>query len=156
MVCNELSDETLAITAIPIVNDLEAVVNTLTPTITVSDDYFNAARLAGAITVGAQSGALIPMIRRTGRSKDDESDGVAGRLHTVTVTCDVDSRVQEIWGRLLALERAAHHLLLTFRSGNRAFVRATRDGYQCRTDRDGAKTSITFSLQNWMGVQMIV
>lgn len=159
--CKEYAlDDIMAITAIPIENistfSVDSYANRLTPTIPGSG--FNPS-LANAITIGMQphaaGGLLIPIKRFTGKAKDDESDSVAGRLHTVTVTCEVDDRDEEVWNYLLTLERTNRHLLLSFRDNSSAFVSATRDTYLCRVERDGAKTSVTFRIQNLMGIQLL-
>lgn len=157
--CKEfVLDDVMAITAIPFDNiNLGITPWQLTPTI--QEEDFSPS-LDDAITIGVQpatvGGRLIPIIRSTGKVKDDESDSVAGRIHNVTVTCEVDSRDSEIWDNLLVLERIPAHLLLTFRDDSRAFVSATEDTYQCSTDRDGSKTSVTFKIQNIMGAQIII
>lgn len=157
--CKEfVLDEVMAITAIPFGNiNLGITPWQLTPTI--QEEDFSPS-LDDTITIGVQpatvGGRLIPIIRSTGKVKDDESDSVAGRIHNVTVACEVDSRDSEIWDNLLVLERTPAHLLLTFRDDSRAFVSATEDTYLCSTDRDGSKTSVTFKIQNIMGVQIIM
>lgn len=116
--------------------------------------------LTRVITIGQQpattGGILIPIMRGTGKAKDDESDQTAGRLHKVTVTCQIDDRDPSVWTNLLTLERTPSHLLLTFRDRSRAFVQASKDTYLCTVDRDGAKTSVQFRTECFMGIQMIV
>lgn len=160
--CKEfVLDDLMAIVAIPIENipasSIDSVANRLTPTI--AGTGFSPS-LSDAITIGMQpavsGGILIPIRRFTGKAKDDESDSVAGRLHTVTVTCEVDDRDGEVWDHLLTLERTYRHLILTFRDNSRAFVSSTQDTYICNVERDGAKTTVTFRIQNLMGIQLIV
>lgn len=170
--CKEfLLDDLMAITAIPVANipagDVDSPVNKLTPTIAAAG--FNPS-LANAIVIGHQpatlGGVLVPIIRTTGKAKDEESDSVAGRQHTVSVTCEVDERGGEIWAPITTLsntpcshrlERTPHHLLLTFRDGvTRAFVAATKDTYHCAINRDGAKVTVTFRIHNLMGIQTLV
>lgn len=168
--CKEfVLDDMMAITAIPVGNipasSPTSPVNILAPTIGKSG--FSPS-LTGAITIGQQAtaeGTLVPIKRLTGKAKDDESDSVAGRLHTVTVNCEVDERGGEIWAPIAALgntpcslrlERTAHHLLLTFRDGTQGFVAASDDTYTCSIERDGAKVSVAFKIQNLMGIQMIM
>ena len=157
--CKEIQlDDVLAITAVPVANisagDVSSPVNSLTPTIA---DFTPS--LTGAIAVGLQTPAagvtLVPIKRNTGKAKDDTSDSVAGRLHTVTVTCEVDDTESPVWASLYVLERTARHLMLTFRGGARAFVAATEDTYMCTVERDGAKTSLTFKIQCLMGMQLL-
>ena len=157
--CKEYLDDVIAITAIPLA-DLSVGTSSwqLSPTIPVGQF---SPTLSHAITIGIQpattGGMLIPIKHKTGKVKDDESDSVAGRLHTVNVQCDIDGRSDSVWERLLKLERESHHLILTFRDGTtRAFVSATEDTYLCHVERDGAKTSVTFKIQCLMGVQLIV
>lgn len=101
--------------------------------------------------------AFIPIQPGTGKVKDSAADSVAGRLHTVTVTCEVDDREGEVWENLLKLERTPCHLELTFRDGRtRAFVAGSEDTWQCNTERDGSKTTVTIRIQNLMGVQLLV
>lgn len=163
--CKEfVLDDLMAITAIPV--DDVAVNNEawqLNPTIRNTGDGFSPV-LTNAITIGLQKAtygnttakALIPIKRFTGKAKDEEGDTVAGRLHTVTVNCEVDEREPDVWAHLLSLERTASHLLLTFRDGiTQAFVNATRDSYLCNVERDGAKTSVAFRIQCLMGIQVI-
>lgn len=159
--CKEFDlDDVMAITAIPIENipasSPAAASNQLTPVIDGTDF---APSMADAITIGLQpaspGGMLIPVIHTTGKAKDDESDSVAGRLHTVNVTCRVDDRDSETWDYLLRLERTPRHLLLTFRDLSRGFVSATRDTYLCNVERDGAKTNVTFRIQCLMGIQLL-
>lgn len=159
--CKEyVLDDLMAIIAIPVANisasDPTSPVNALTPII--AQAGFNPS-LSGAITIGLQpatvGGTLIPITRKSGKAKDDESDSVAGRLHTVNVTCEADDRETDAWTHLFTLERTPSHLLLTFRGGQRAFVSATADTYLCTVERDGSKTSVTFKLQNLMGIQLL-
>ena len=161
--CREfLLDDTLAVTAIPIGNipagSVSSPANQLTATIDRSS--ITTAMLEESIAIGRDvagvDGVLIPIIRRTGKAVDEESDSVAGRLHTVNVTCEVDDRDPEVWNHLVALERTPSHLMLTFRGGAQAFVAANQDTYLCRHERDGAKTTVTFKIQNLMGIQLMV
>lgn len=161
--CKEfILDDVMAITAIPLANisasSITSPVNQLSPTLPSSTIV--PSMLSGSITIGLQpavlGGTLIPIMRKSGKAKDDESDSVAGRLHTVTVTCEADDRDSDMWNHLLALERTPSHLLLTFRDNTRAFVSATEDTYLCNVERDGSKTSITLRIQNLMGIQLLV
>lgn len=169
--CKEfVLDDLMAITAIPVsdisVGDVNSPVNQLTPTL--DADAFDP-DLSNAIVIGRQAavddGILIPIKRTTGKAKDDTQDSVAGRLHTVTVDCEVDERGGELWAPIPTqnnepcsqrLERTAHHLVLSFRDGSRAFVSSSDDTYLCTIDRDGAKVSITFKIQNLMGIQLLL
>lgn len=168
--CKEfLLDDLMAVTAIPIANisasDATSPVNILTPTIAKAGF---SPLLTGAIVIGLQpatiGGPLVPIRKHTGKTKDDESSSVAGRLHTVTVNCEADDRDiskdtanKTVLDYLLALERTPHHLLLTFRDGiTQAFVSATADTYQCNVERDGSKVSVAFRIQNLMGIQLLV
>lgn len=156
--CKEYRDDVMAITAIPITDfNLGTAQWQLTPTI-VKTGF--SPTLSTAITIGVTpattNGTLIPIVRTTGKAKDDESDSVAGRLHTVTVNCQVDERDTSVWDNLLTLERTPSHLLLTFRDTTQAFVAATEDSYIFTYDRDGAKTSVQFRIQNYMGIQTLV
>lgn len=161
--CKEfILDDVMAITAIPLANisasSITSPVNQLSPTLPSSTIV--PSMLSSSITIGLQpavlGGTLIPIMRKSGKAKDDENDSVAGRLHTVTVTCEADDRDSDVWNHLLALERTPSHLLLTFRDNTRAFVSATEDTYLCNVERDGSKTSITLRVQNLMGIQLLV
>lgn len=161
--CKEfVLDDVMAITAIPLANisasSITSPVNQLSPTLPSS--AIVPSMLSSSITIGLQpavlGGTLIPIMRKSGKAKDDESDSVAGRIHTVTVTCEADDRDSDVWNDLLTLERTPSHLLLTFRDSTRAFVSATEDTYLCNVERDGSKTSITLRVQNLMGIQLIV
>lgn len=161
--CKEfVLDDVMAITAIPLANisasSITSPVNQLSPTLPSS--VIVPSMLSSSITIGLQpavlGGTLIPIMRKSGKAKDDENDSVAGRLHTVTVTCEADDRDSDVWNHLLALERTPSHLLLTFRDNTRAFVSATEDTYLCNVERDGSKTSITLRVQNLMGIQLLV
>jgi hypothetical protein len=159
----------MAITAIPLsaiqASDVSSAANNPTPTIGKSS--FRPS-LIGAVTIGRmpldlstqvftnRSTYFVPVRRLSGKAKDDEGDSVAGRLHTVTATCEVDERGGEIWAHKLALERTPHHLVLTFRDGTLGFAVANEDTYTCTIERDGAKVNLQFRLQNLMGIQMIV
>lgn len=156
--CTEYLDDAIAITAIPVdAFDLGAATWQLTPTIPALSFT---PPLSSAITIGIQpatnGGAHIPIVRRSGKATDEESDSVAGRLHAVTVTCEIDERDTSVWDKLLTLERTPSHLLLTFRDGTRAFAAATKDAYIFTTARDGSKTTVTFKIQNIMGIQTIL
>lgn len=157
--CSEfVLDDLMAITAIPVTDYSPGFAAwQLTPTIP-SAGF--SPTLTRAIVVGQRpavaGGRLIPIMKLTGKAKDDESDSVAGRLHKVTVTCQADDRDPAVWDHLLALERTPSHLLLTFRDGTRGFAQATQDTYTCTVERDGAKTSVAFHIQDLMGIQLIV
>jgi hypothetical protein len=156
--CSEfVLDDLTAVTAIPVADyNPDTASWQLTPT--VPSAGFSPL-LAHAVVIGRQpataGGALIPIIRGTGKAKDAEGDSVAGRLHTVTVTCEVDDRESSVLEHLLLLERVPAHLVLTFRDGTRAFVQAAEDTYLCTVERDGAKTAVTLRIQDVMGIQMI-
>ena len=156
--CKEfLLDDLMAITAIPVADfSLGTQSWQLRPTIATADF---SPPIANAIVIGQQAiavgGSLIPIRRHTGSAKDSESDSVAGRLHTVTVSCKVDDRDDTAWNHLLTMERTPCHLLLTFRGGQRAFVAATQDTYMCEVERNGSETSISFKVYNLMGIQLI-
>ena len=163
--CKEfVLDDVMAITAIPVSDFIPGVSSwQLRPTI--DGDGF-APPLTSAITIGQQPASadalLIPIMRTTGKAKDAESDSVSGRLHTVSVSCEVDTRDlspddtgRTVLDHLLLLERTPSHLLLTFRDGQQGFVQATQDTYMCEVERDGAKTSVQFKVQCLMGIQMI-
>ncbi|MBP5425119.1 MAG: hypothetical protein J6Y33_03485 [Prevotella sp.] len=157
--CSEfVLDDLMAVTAIP-VDDFIPGFSAWQTGKTIPSGQFSPT-LTSSVTIGRQpavaGGTLIPIIPWTGKARDEESDGVAGRLHTVTVTCQADDRDHAVWERLLALERTPSHLLLTFRDGTQGFVQATVDTYLMTTERDGAKTTVTFRIQDIMGIQLIV
>ena len=164
--CKEfVLDDLMAITAIPVTDFNPGFSGwQLQPVIAVA--AFSPT-LTRAITIGQRpattGGILIPIMRLTGKAKDDESDQTAGRLHKVTVNCQIDDRdlSRDASGmtaldHLLSLERTPSHLLLTFRDKSRAFVQANKDTYLCTVDRDGAKTSVQFRIECLMGIQMLV
>ena len=155
--CKEFAlDDLMAITAIPVADYALGTKDwQLKPTI-VTTSF--SPTLTNAIVIGLQpatvGGKLIPIRRHTGKAKDAESDNVAGRLHTVTVSCEVDDRDGSTWNDLLKLERTPSHLMLLFRGGQKAFAAATQDTYICEVERSG-RTSVSFKLYNLMGIQLI-
>jgi hypothetical protein len=156
--CSEfVLDDLLAVTAIP-VSDYDPGTAAWQLRTTIDEGDFSPI-LDNAIAIGMQpataGGTLIPIRRSSGKAKDAESDSVAGRLHSVSVSCEVDDRDSATWDSLLALERTPSHLLLTFRGGQRAFAYATEDTYACEVERSGAKTSVSIKVQNLMGIQLI-
>ena len=173
--CKEFTlDDLMAITAIPVTDFNPAAVPGGSPSGVTSwllapaipKAQFSPT-LTRAVTIGQQpattGGILIPIMRLTGKAKDDESDQTAGRLHKVTVNCQIDdrdlSRDQNgltVLDYLLTLERTPSHLLLTFRDQSRAFVQGSKDTYLCTVDRDGAKTTVQFRIECLMGIQMFV
>lgn len=163
--CGEYDlDDLLAITAIPIANyTLGLSTWQLEPTIPGAG--FSPS-LVGSLVIGTMIPrdsdnnviaikGLIPIQHATGKATDSEGDSVAGRKHTVKVSCEADDRDPKVWDYLLALERTPSHLLLTFRNGTRAFVSATEDTYTCEVKRDAAKTSVSIDIENLMGIQLI-
>ena len=158
--CKEfVLDDLMAVTAIP-VSDFSPGFAAWQLTPTIPSAGFSPT-LTRAIVIGQKpavaGGRLIPIVKLTGKAKDDETDSVAGRLHKVAVTCQVDDRDGGVWADLLTLERRQSHLLLTFRDGTtKGFAQATGDTYICTVERDGAKTSVAFHIQNTMGIQLIV
>ena len=157
--CKEfVLDDLMAITAIPVTDFNPGFANWQVKKIIPASQF--SPTLTRSITIGQQPAAtgavLIPIMRLTGKAKDDESDSVANRLHTVNVTCQVDDRDLSVWEHLLTLERTPSHLLLTFRDKTQGFAQATIDTYLCTAERDGAKVSVTFRIQNHMGIQLIV
>lgn len=166
MKCKEYRDDLIAITAVPVakISNTASVMLVTAPTV----DYdFSQHFDEDTIVIGMSKarymdgdtamavGSLIPIKNGTGKVKDNESDGVAGRLHTVSVNCEADDRDSDAWNSLLQLERTPSHLLLTFRDNSRAFVHATEDSYVCQVERDGGKTSVSFNIQNLTGIQLI-
>lgn len=177
--CTEyVLDDLMAITAIPLADippgNPGSPANSLAPSIAKAEFR---PTLARAVTIGRvpldltvqggtvnRSAFLVPIKRMTGKAKDNEGDSVAGRLHTVSVNCEVDDRnpVAGTSGKtlldyLLALERTPSHLVLTFRDGTTmGFVSATQDAYLCNVERDGSKTTVAFRIQNLMGIQLLV
>lgn len=166
--CKEFAlDDLMAITVIPVTDFNPAAVpggapsgiNSWLLTPVIPKDQFSPT-ITSAVTIGQQSatagGTLIPIMRGTGKAKDDESDQTAGRLHKVTVNCQIDDRNPSVWTNLLTLERTPSHLLLSFRDQSRAFVQGSKDTYLCTIDRDGAKASVQFRIECLMGIQMLV
>lgn len=157
--CKEfILDDVMAITAIPLSDvSIGSATWQLTPIIPLGQF---SPTLSNAITIGLHTpdayGTLIPIMRKSGKAKDEESDSVAGRLHTVTVNCEVDDRDTAVWNDLLALERTPSHLLLVFRDQSRAFVQGSMDTWHCTVSRDGSKTSVAIRIQCHTGIQMIV
>ena len=157
--CKEFAlDDVLAVIAIP-VDDFNLGTAAWQLSKTIDSRYFTPT-LTHSITIGlkaaTEGGTLIPIMRATGKAKDDTQDSVSGRLHTVKVSCEVDDRDAAVWSDLLTLERTPSHLLLTFRDKTQAFVQGTIDTYQCQVERDGAKTSVSLRIQCLMGLQLIV
>lgn len=159
LTCKEFYlDDVMAITAIPL-SDIAIGTAAWQLMPTIPDNQFSPI-LTRSVTIGQQaaspSGTLIPIMQKSGKAKDDESDSVTGRLHTVTVNCEVDDRDPSVWNDLFALERSPAHLILTFRDQTRAFVQGSEDTFLCTVERDGAKTSVVIRIQCRMGIQMIV
>lgn len=158
MSCSEYNlDDLLAIVAIPVADYSPLTYGwQLKPTI--PNASFSPS-LTNAIAVGlcpaSTGGKLIPMTSKSGKAKDSESDSVAGRKHSVTVSCEADDRDSATWDYLFSLERTPCHLILTFRNGARAFVQASEDTYLCEVNRENAKTSLDFKIENLMGIQLI-
>ena len=155
--CKEFElDDLLAITAVPIEDYTYWSEMVFMPVIR-SIDF--SLPVTNAIVIGKQpatsSGDLIPIIRFTGKAKDSESDSVAGRKHAVEVNCNVDNRDSESWTLLRTLEQTPRHLLLNFRNNTQGFVAATEDTYLCNVEHDGAKTSVSFRIENISGIQFI-
>lgn len=165
MNCGEFDlDDLLAITAIPVADyplgTLSWQLDPVIPNTSFSPVYTNAIVIGGMTPRDKDGNAIaikgiIPIKKETGKAQDDESDSVAGRKHTVTVSCEADDRDPAAWKLLLALERTPFHLLLKFRNGTLAFASATEDTYTCKVKRDGAKTSVKFDIENQMGIQLI-
>lgn len=158
--CREFAlDDLMAITAIPVDNlpagDPASPVNSLKPVVDRDWEFLENDDDVIVIGMRASVGTLVPIKRDTGKAKDDEGDSVAGRAHTVSVSCEVDDREHTAWNDLLRLEQTPRHLLLTFRGGQQAFVSATEDTYQCTVERNGGKTSVAFKIQNLMGLQIL-
>jgi len=164
--CREYElDDLLAVTAIP-VDDFPLGLQAWQLKPVIPGEAFSPVK-TNAIVIGQQpatpGGMLVPIVRMSGKVKDEEDDAVAGRRHVVTVTCEADDRdlAADSGGRtvpdyMLQLERTPSHLLLMFRGGTQAFVAATRDTYVCKVDRDGAKTGITLKVEDMMGIQRIL
>jgi hypothetical protein len=150
-------DEIIAVTAVPL-GDVPVGDSAWQVAPVIPDDYFYAS-YAHAVTLGItpeiSHGDFIP-VRKKGAVKDSESDSVAGRLHTVSISCEVDERDDEVPVKLLQLERTPSHLIVTFLDGSTAFCQGTEDTYRCDIDRDGAKTTVSFQVQNIMGLQRII
>ena len=155
--CKEFAlEDLMAIVAIPLDKYIPTGTSEIEPTL--EHDDFEPVIDDDAITIGsvAPVGALIPIMLATGKVKDSTSDSVAGRLHTVAVSCEIDQRDSDVWALLLRLERTPRHLIITSRDGTRFFAQATRDTYLCNTDRDGSKTTVSFTVKCLMGLQEIV
>ena len=106
--CSEfILDDVMAITAIPLAyytstdGFLSPVLSAFSPTFGASTIVVGTQR---AMALGVSVGSLIPIIHKTAKAKDSESDSVAGRLHSVTVDCDVDDRDYAVWNVLRTLE----------------------------------------------------
>ena len=111
-----------------------------------------------SIVVGSfvRAGSLIPILHATGKVSDTVSDTVAGRLHTVTVKCDVDIRNPEVVPFLRRLQQTPSHLILTSHNGDRFGVYATEYTYLCETEQDDEKTPLSIRIQSVMGLQRII
>lgn len=159
--CSEfVLDSVVEITAIPL-SAYNASATMLSPVIIASafNPTFNSdtvvVGLTKAVSSGNPVGSLIPIVHDTAKVKDSESDNVAGRLHSVSIECQVDDRESDRWQTLLLLERTPRHLILKLRDGSRVFVMATEDTYLCTMQRGDGKTSLSWRIQNLMGLQLV-
>ena len=155
--CKEFSlDDLMSITAIPLDKYISQNTAEIEPII--ASDDFSPVYDDETITIGSvtPAGSIIPILPGTGKVKDTPSDSVAGRLHTVSVSCETDQRDSQVWGVLKTLEHTPRHLILTTRNGTLFYVQSTQDTYMCTTDRDGEKTTVNFRIQCRMGLQEIV
>lgn len=125
---------------------------------TINQEDYEPVYDSDTIVIGgiANTGLLIPIIIGTGKIKDDTSDNVAGRLHTISVTCSVDDRNSEVWNTLIKLENTPSHLEIISKNGERFFVQADKDTYLCTTERDGSKRTVSLRIHNIAGCQRIV
>jgi len=124
----------------------------------INQEDYNPVYDSDTITIGRMAGAglLVPIKNSTGKVKDTSSDSVAGNLHTVNVTCEVDDRDSNIPSILRKLKNTPAHLELTSMNGERFFVQSSTDTYLCSIERDGAKVSVSLRVQCTMGLQRIV
>lgn len=154
--CKELSLEVMEIKTIPLDKYDTSGKISISPTIAETD--FSPLYDDDTITIGTDTttGSLIPIMRQTGKAKDTPTDSVAGRIRTVTVSCDIDQRDDEIWDLLLQLEREPRHIILTTRDGSVYFCQAMIDTYTCTDERDAEKVTVTFKVQCLMGLQKII
>lgn len=157
--CKEfVFDKLMAIAAIPVADfPVESFGWQLSPVIHATALSFPT---TNAITIGtrpiASGGLLVPIKQNTGEVKDSENGSVAGRAHFVTVSCEIDTRNATVWSPLQTLERMPFHLVIFFYGFAAVFVAATKDTYSCEVGRDGDKTTVSFKIQNLMGLQTIV
>ena len=154
--CKEFAlDDLCAITVIPTGKYTPVGMTVLSPTI--AEEDFNPTIDGDTTVIGSSApvGSLIPIKSSTGKAKDTETDNVAGRVHTVTVNCEVDDRDSGVWNLLQRIEQTPSHLVLTSRGGTKFFVQGTEYTYLCNTERDGDKTSVNFKIQCLMGLQIV-
>lgn len=155
--CTEfVLDDLLAVTVIPVEDYDPGFADWQLHPVIPSEGF--APSTANAVVIGnpiSTNLPVIPLVRKTGKASDSESDAVADRAHTVKVSCEADCRDLSVLTTLLRIERTPSHLLLTFRGGKQGFVQANEDNYVCEVERSDAKTTIQFRIQNIMGIQHI-
>ena len=155
-ICQEFYlGEIISITAVPVSDLTLSTAAIFAPRILSGQWQVN---YANAITIGTlkrSSETLVPIIRRSGKAKDEERDEVSGRSHSVDVSCEADDRAPSSWSALRRLERGPFHLVLGFKSGGTGVVTSDRDSYSCYISRDGSETTVSFKLHNLSGIQIV-
>lgn len=120
-----------------------------------SDFVIDPTRLVRIAAQDAGAGIVPLLLTTRGGIRDEESDGVAGRVHTVTLTADVNEKAASSRAALRRLELRPHTLLIRFIDGRSALVVATKDSYLVTTSRDGSKAAITLRIHTAEGLRYI-
>lgn len=157
MYCKEYSYSHIsAVTAIPAAECVVSPMAALSPVI--EEDQLTIASLASAIVIGrsADGGAVIPFVRDSIKIGDSEQVAVAGRSHSVELSCEADAREADVMSHVANLERGIYCLLIQLGDGSRAFVAADRDTYQCTSGKStDNNVTISIKIHNLHGIQLV-
>ena len=157
MYCKEYTYSHIAsVTAVPSAECALSPAAIFSPVI--EDEQLTIASLDNTIVIGrsADGDAVIPFVRDSVKVSDAESDAVAGRSHTVELSCEVDARNVTVITHIARLERGPYCLLLQLGDGSRAFVAADRDSYLCTSGKStDNNVSISIKIHNRQGIQLV-
>lgn len=147
--------EVLAVDAIPVSSLVIPASSLLADPISLSAISFDARSVIRIAHEEDAANTVVMIAGMRGSIKDDESDSVAGRIHTVTLTADVNESSASTRSSLRRLESRAHALLLYFRDGRMGLVQCDRDSYLTTVARGETHSSIQMRIQDLLGIQWV-
>jgi len=108
--------------------------------------------VSSSVISGFSNGAAIKFERESVSVNDSEAKTVAGSLHTVKVSWEMQRPSEDDYALLAQLRHNAHYLVITCFGNVVRLIATGMTGYDFKTEESDGKQKCTMTLRNGQGI----